>query len=381
MPTPSPRRPAADSALRAWILALALPLAAAPAVAFDFIVTRYDDPVPDGCLVGDCSFREAVIAANIDDAADRVLLSAGTYQVTLLGAGENNAATGDIDLVRSVEIVGAGAPMTIVDGAGLGEQPIETAGNPNLVTVLRGITVQNGSIAGLRLSVGTHTIEDCAFRANGIGSTGPGISMTIQSVATIRRTTVTGSAGAGLSVTQGTATVEDSTFSDNGSQEVVVNFATAFSCTHCTLVDSGDAVPKLTVIGATAIFANSIVAGSCSLASGGAINSLGGNVESTGHTCNFSQASDQDDVATGALALGGLADNGGPTATHLPDAASVAVGGADDALCLADDQRGVLRTTDCDSGADERTGAAVATPIFSDGFLQGDSEAWNATVN
>ncbi len=33
MPTPSPRRPAADSALRAWILALALPLAAAPVFA------------------------------------------------------------------------------------------------------------------------------------------------------------------------------------------------------------------------------------------------------------------------------------------------------------------------------------------------------------
>ena len=81
------------------------------------------------------------------------------------------------------------------------------------------------------------------------------------------------------------------------------------------------------------------------------------------------------------MALGALADTGGPTRTHRQLGASVAVGGANDALCLADDQRGAARTTDCDSGSVERTGAAVPTPIFSDGFLQGDSEAWSATVN
>ncbi len=49
------------------------------------------------------------------------------------------------------------------------------------------------------------------------------------------------------------------------------------------------------------------------------------------------------------------------------------MGGADDALCLAADQRGVARTTDCESGAVEITATHVPTPIFVDGFLQGDT--------
>lgn len=368
-----------SSAIRAWMVVFLA--AAAPALAFDFVVTRYDDPAPDGCLAADCSFREAVIAANGDPADDRVLLSAGTYHVTIVGSAENNSATGDLDLLQNVEIVGAGAPVTFVDGAGLGEQPLETNGTPSLVTAIRGLTVLNSSVAGIHLGVGTHTIEDCEFRNDGLGSNGAGISMSIQSVATIRRTTAVGNAGAGLLVSQGAATVEDSTFTGNGAQEVVLNFATAFSCTHCTLFDSGNAIARLAVISSTAVLANSIVAGTCGLSGTGAITSLGGNVESIGHTCNFVQASDQDDVTEIALALGALADNGGPTRTHLPAVASVAVGSANDALCLADDQRGVARTTDCESGAVELTATHVLTPIFVDGFLQGDSEAWSVTVN
>ncbi|MBP9144417.1 MAG: right-handed parallel beta-helix repeat-containing protein [Thermoanaerobaculia bacterium] len=379
MPNPFPGSLAFNSPLRAWMLASWVLIAATPAVAFDFIVTRYDDPVPDGCLVADCSIREAVIAANVDLAADRVWLSAGVYQVNLAGSFEDNAATGDIDLVQNVEIVGAGATMTFIDGTGLGETPIATAGNLGLVTAIRNLTVQNSASSGLLLSTGTHTVEDCGFRDNGFGSTGPGIATTVQSVVTILRTTVVGSAGVGLSVAQGSATVENSTFSGNGNQEIVLNFAAAFSCTHCTVLAS-DADPVLTVIGATASLANSIFAGACSAVSGGAINSLGGNVESTGHTCGFTQGSDQDDVTAGALALGALDDNGGPTRTHLPGAASAANGSANDALCFVDDQRGVVRETNCESGAVERTNVAVATPIFHDGFLQGDSEAWSARV-
>ncbi len=45
-----------------------------------------------------------------------------------------------------------------------------------------------------------------------------------------------------------------------------------------------------------------------------------------------------------------------------------------DALWLPDDQRSVVRTTDCESGAGERTNAAVPTPIFSHGFLRGTAK-------
>jgi site-specific DNA-adenine methylase len=39
----------------------------ATALAADWIVTRYDDPAPDGCLPLDCSLREAIGAAASGD--------------------------------------------------------------------------------------------------------------------------------------------------------------------------------------------------------------------------------------------------------------------------------------------------------------------------
>jgi hypothetical protein len=363
------------------MLVLLAVVASAPALALDFVPTRYDDPAPDGCLPTDCSLREAVIDANAADDADRILLSAGVYHLTRVGSAENFSATGDLDLTSDVELVGAGAGMTRIDATGLGEQPIQAAGNPGIVTAIRNLTVQNSSIFGILIGVGSHTVEDCEIRDNGTGSSGDGIAVTIQGVASIRRVTVAHSAGVGLSVIQGAATVENSTFTGNGAQEILVNLATAFSCTHCTLFDSGNSIPRLAVGGATATVANSIVAGSCALFSAGVITSSGGNVESTGHTCGFSQGTDQQDVSTVALALGALTDNGGPTRTHLPDATSVAIGGAVDALCLAGDQRGVARSTDCESGAVELTDGPVATAIFIDGFQQGNTGAWSVTVN
>ena len=46
------------------------------------VVTRFDDPAPNGCLVGDCSLREAVGAATGHYTNDIVQLAAGTYTLT-----------------------------------------------------------------------------------------------------------------------------------------------------------------------------------------------------------------------------------------------------------------------------------------------------------
>jgi CSLREA domain-containing protein len=350
-------------------------LSAAPAVAFDFVVTRYDDPVADGCLAADCSLREAVIAANAANDADRILLSAGVYAISLVGSGENLSATGDLNLKKNLEIVGVGAGITILDAAGLGEAPI-FANDSSGTFALRRLTVRNSDFDGVGLGLGTHVVEDCEIRSNGIN----GIATSIESNVTLRRVSVVDNSSTGLRAQQGSTTVENSTFSGNGGVEIAVNLTAAFSCTHCTIHDPADAGAEVAFLNATVTFSNSIVAGECSF-NASTLTSLGGNVESSGHTCGFSQASDQDDVSAGALALGVLADNGGQTLTHLPGAASVANGSANDALCLAEDQRGVVRETNCESGAVERTNVAVPTPIFIDGFLQGDSEAWSATVN
>ena len=52
-----------------------------------FDVTRMDDPAPNGCAVGDCSLREAILAANAAGGADIINLPTGTYLLTIPGNG------------------------------------------------------------------------------------------------------------------------------------------------------------------------------------------------------------------------------------------------------------------------------------------------------
>jgi parallel beta helix pectate lyase-like protein len=75
-----------------------------------FVVTRFDDPLPDGCQPADCSLREAADAASQNDAFggdDHIQLGAGTY--TLI---RGELAWGSTD--QTLEIVGAGSTATHV---------------------------------------------------------------------------------------------------------------------------------------------------------------------------------------------------------------------------------------------------------------------------
>lgn len=81
---------------------------AAPATADVFDVTRADDPAPDGCLVADCSVREALEAAQATPGPDTILLGAGQYFVT----------RGDLAVYGNVTIAGAGRDATDLVASG-----------------------------------------------------------------------------------------------------------------------------------------------------------------------------------------------------------------------------------------------------------------------
>ncbi|HYV66156.1 MAG TPA: CSLREA domain-containing protein, partial [Myxococcales bacterium] len=108
-----------------WVVALIL---AAPltARAATFTVNSTADAVDvspgDGVCAtadGSCTLRAAIQEANALAGADTVVLPAGTYLLTLAGAGEDGAATGDLDITGDLIIAGAGAASTVVDGNGL----------------------------------------------------------------------------------------------------------------------------------------------------------------------------------------------------------------------------------------------------------------------
>src|SRR5262249_55162914 len=118
----------------------------------------------------------------------------------------------------------------------------------------------------------------------------------------------------------------------------------------------------------------------CQTANGGLLPSGGDNVESPGHSCGFTQPGDSDDEADAGLSA--IGDHGGPTRTFDLLAGSPAIDRVPDADCFDHDQRRGVRSAGlvpCDSGAVESVAGAVATPIFADGFLQGDPEAWSTT--
>jgi hypothetical protein len=87
----------------------------------------------------------------------------------------------------------------------------------------------------------------------------------------------------------------------------------------------------------------------------GTITSQGYNIES-GTSCGFTGTDDQQNVTSGALKLGLLADNGGPTQTRALGAGSVAIDKVPNARCTAApinglDQRGAARNVDGDGVA------------------------------
>jgi CSLREA domain-containing protein len=87
----------------------------APAACLDILtVTTTLDANDGACTADHCSLRDAVIAANACAGHQTINVPAGGYSLTLLGAEEDLAATGDLDITEDVTILGEGVPS--IDG-------------------------------------------------------------------------------------------------------------------------------------------------------------------------------------------------------------------------------------------------------------------------
>ncbi len=76
----------------------------------ELLVAKTADTNDGLCTTGDCSLREAVITANNCPGPQTIRLPAGHYSLTLAGAGEDQARTGDLDILDDLTIIGVGAP-------------------------------------------------------------------------------------------------------------------------------------------------------------------------------------------------------------------------------------------------------------------------------
>lgn len=149
----------------------------------------------DNTVNGNCTLREAIRAANGNAAVDQcsagapgldtIELAAGTYLVSLGPAGDDMAATGDLDVRESLLIRGKGPGVTIIDAQALDRVLDVPLGlGPRTLEVTE-LTIRGGSIAntnhggGIRVDEDnvTLTVSDAVVTGNYSDQGGGGISI------------------------------------------------------------------------------------------------------------------------------------------------------------------------------------------------------------
>ena len=160
---------------RLALLAAAMAVAAllgspAPALGASFTVNATNDAVDaspgDGVcadVAGACTLRAAVMEANALPGADEISLPAGTYVLSIPGAGEDASATGDLDVTADLTITGAGRDTTVIDAGGL-DRALHVVGSIRMNA--QNLLLTNGS-AGT--SAGAGKCNPLAGQENGGG--------------------------------------------------------------------------------------------------------------------------------------------------------------------------------------------------------------------
>jgi CSLREA domain-containing protein len=372
---------------------------------------------------GDCSLREAIRAANLNqvfDACpagsgdDTINLPAGDYLLTIAGTNEDDALTGDLDITASVTINGAGAGSTTIDGNKL-DRVIQIIGNTTAqisgVTVTGGLTngqagsgilvyssssaltltsslvTDNMSSAGLWVNSGTLTVIGSRVQNN----SGSGVYVNT-GAATIINSVISGNTtdnnGGGI-YNNGTLTVVNSTISGNGAglNGGGIHSAGTANLYSVTIADNtadsdvnsngdGGGISISSLASGVLSLRNSIISGNRDSSPTGAIHlDCSGAITSEAHnlienTTGCTIGGNVNGNVTGASAnLGPLRNNGGQTLTHALQAGSPAINtGAptgcidDDARILGTDQRGYVRNGRCDMGAFEFNSPGAPTP-------------------
>lgn len=179
---------------------------------------------------GACSLRAAIQEANASAGADLIQLPAGSYILSVAGADEDAAASGDLDINSELTLQGAGAGSTAIDG--LGTDRVFHI-HPGAQATLRAITIRNGrppnnSVGGGVDNRGTLTLSDCNIERNVAAGFGGGIynAMGMSSTAAVvlptlvlERCTVSNNVtqgnGGGIANIDGVMLVRDSSIRDN----------------------------------------------------------------------------------------------------------------------------------------------------------------------
>lgn len=405
------------AASTAWA---ALPSPGAWAAAITVTATTDDNTVN-----GNCTLREAIIAANTDAAvdgcaagsgADVITLPSGTFALSLAG-NDDTAFLGDLDLKTDITLIGAGPNATVINapasdrvfeiGPGGGDNPTIvmshlaiTGGNPGgwaggAISHYRGaltlaaVHVRNnpGGVYAISAAsfASTLTIVDSRvdFNYGGV-SVSPGVS------ALVMRSTISGNVidntydGAGIS-NAGTLRIVNSTLSGNqtdydGGGLYNTGSASLYNVTIANneadadgnsngdgggIFQAGTLTLRNTVVGDNRLGTSATTGIDCS----GTLTSADYNLVEQTSGCTL--AGGTHDQTAVDPALDPLANNGGPVFTIRLQAGSPAIDGGNPTGCIDEngatliiDQRGFARDAVCDIGAFEADSAGTPTPTL-----------------
>ncbi|MEO8195253.1 MAG: choice-of-anchor Q domain-containing protein [Thermoanaerobaculia bacterium] len=413
---------APSPALAVGIVLVALLASASALAAATFTVTRPDDqldtlPGDGACIAqngGGCSLRAAVQEANALFGADGIYLPPGTYSLTRAGAGENLAATGDLDIASAITLVGTGWSVTTIEMTGYIDRIFDVQGFSSLT--LADVTISGGAVAGIgggilveaggTLTLARSRIRGCLSNLGGglgvVGGTaivedseiahcfvfadlptwygeGPGVSIGEQGNVVIRRSSMhdnlTGSGTLGsIRSVESTLWIESSSIIDNDNGNPYIggtnSDVTIISSTISSVSLDGWGPPTSSLTLGCSIVRH------CYYTQGATYTSYGYNAFSGGAPCVGAFDVDND------WNLQPLMAPPGKFAARVPNKYSAAIDGGHAFVCTANDQWLQPRPLDGDGDgiAIVDVGAVEAALIFYDGFESNNTSAWSTPV-
>jgi len=326
---------------------------------------------------GICTLRAAVEETNALPGRDEILLPTGTYPLTLTGADEDAAASGDLDVTDSLDLVGTGEGVAEIDAGAIRDRVFHLSGN--IAVRMSRLVLRGGSATvglrdaghggGLLNSGGALTVVDSSVVDNAADR---GAGLFSDGVLRLERSTLEGNVAAvgagGLHAQGGSVALANVTVSGNTGEGLRVGAGATLALNNVTVAQS-TAAGLYVEDGGSLVSANSLFSGNGGGSCGGvpaALTSLGHNLDD-GDSCGLSG---EGDISGADPSLETLADNGGLTRTHALAAGSVARDAASSArpgvqgACETSDQRGTVRPqgSGCDIGAFEAEPPANAPP-------------------
>jgi CSLREA domain-containing protein len=268
---------------------------------------------------GKCTLRAAIQAANALPGVDTIVLPAGTFTLTIAepakaaagGISALNVVNGDLDILDSLNIQGAGANQTIIQGlrdndaatTDFNDRIFDIAkpqdiGGANIEVSISGVSINNGNAvadSGAAIDNGGILTLSNSIVANNkavAASTGGGDGGAIRNegTATIRNTTFDGNTsdddgGAILNVS-GTLNLSDVTFNANAAQ------------------GDGGAIRNEAVTNIT----RGLFVGNTAALDGGAIQNLSGTLNVTNVTFTANKARNGGGIESATRTIGGTPD-------------------------------------------------------------------------